>query len=117
MDWIVTALHELGCDDPQGWGKSEISENIPQLARYRFLQNIWPETINGWRDGISNLPAAQRAINSGASAHDVAQLARAVAYETAFAMLAQLTVDNPGEGLPGWALAGPALLDSPPGAT
>jgi hypothetical protein len=104
-DQIVTALHELGCNDPQAWGESEISENIPQLARYRFLQTIWPEMIDSWRAGISNIPAAQRAINSGAGPHDVAQLARAVAYETAFAMLVRLADDDPSEGLPRWELA------------
>jgi hypothetical protein len=101
---IVTALHELGCDDPQAWGKSEISENIPQLARYRFLHTLWPQLIDSWRDGISSIPAARRAIDSGASPHDIAQLARAVAYETVFAMLAHLADDESAEGLPSWAL-------------
>jgi len=104
-DQIVTALHELGCDDPQAWGESEISENLPQLARYRFLHTIWPEMIDSWPAGISNIPAARRAVDAGASPHDVARLARAVAYETAFALLTHLADDDSAEGLPGWALA------------
>ncbi|WP_412738514.1 hypothetical protein [Krasilnikovia sp. MM14-A1259] len=101
---IVTALHELGCDDPQGWCESEISENIPQLARYRFLHDLWPRMIDVWRDGISKIPAARRAIDSGARLDDVAQVARAVAYETIFAMLAHIADTESGERLPRWAL-------------
>jgi hypothetical protein len=101
---IVTALRELGCDDPQAWAESEIAENIPQLARYRFLHTLWPRMIDSWRTGVGTIPAARRAVDSGASAHDVAQLARAVAYETVFAMLAQLEDEESPGGLPPWAL-------------
>jgi hypothetical protein len=101
---IVTALQELGCDEPRAWARTEISENIPQLARYRFLRSLWPEMIDSWRSGIDNIPAARRAIGSGADPHDVAQLARAVAYATVFAMLDHLADDEPDEGMPTWVL-------------
>ncbi|AGZ40971.1 hypothetical protein [Actinoplanes friuliensis] len=101
---IVAALHELGCDEPQSWAESEISENIPQLARYRFLHTVWPQMIDSWRDGIDNIPAARRVVDSGAGADDVTQLARAVAYETVFAMLCHLEDGESAGALPGWAL-------------
>ncbi|MCY1136643.1 hypothetical protein OWR29_01435 [Actinoplanes sp. Pm04-4] len=97
---ILTTLDEWGCDDPRAWAESEISENRPQLARYRFLRAIWPEMIDSWRDGVGNIPAARRVVEAGGSPQDVARLARAVAYETAFALLARLAE----EGRPGWAL-------------
>jgi hypothetical protein len=53
---------------------------------------------------VDNLPAAQRAIDSGADPQDLARIARAAAYETAFAMLSLLAGDEPAEGLPTWAL-------------
>ena len=31
----------LGADDPDGWASSELTENIPQLARFRFLRGMW----------------------------------------------------------------------------
>jgi hypothetical protein len=84
---------------------SELSENIPQLARYRFLHSLWPQMIDSWRDeGVIDIPAARRAIDSGASPDDVAQIARAVAYETVFAMLAHLAGQESAEDLPTWAL-------------
>ena len=101
---IAAALHGLGCDDPQGWAESEVSEGIPQLARYRFLRSVWPETIDVWEDGISSLPAARRAIDSGADRQDITRLARAVAYETAFAMLSLVSAGEPTGDLPAWAL-------------
>jgi hypothetical protein len=104
---LVSALQHLGCDDPAGWARSEIEENIPQLTKYRFLHKLWPRMINGWGDGIGNLPAAQRALQAGADPEDLTQLARAVAYDTVFAMLYHLDDDDPDaftDTLPSWAL-------------
>jgi hypothetical protein len=112
---ILNALRELGCDDPQGWAESEVRENIPQLARYRFLRPIWPEMIVCWRDGITAAPAARRAIDAGASPDDLAQLARAVAYETVFAILTHLADDQVAEGLPTWTLTEVNPADQPTG--
>jgi hypothetical protein len=107
------ALDELGCDDPDGWARSEIEENIPQLARYRFLHTLWPQLIDGWRNGVINISAAQRAQQAGADRDDLTQLARAVAYETVFAMLTHLADDQAADGgLPSW-----ALVETDPGGT
>ena len=39
----------LGADDPEGWARSEIQENIAQLGRFVFLRGVWRE-IERWRD-------------------------------------------------------------------
>ncbi|AVT34191.1 hypothetical protein C6361_05355 [Plantactinospora sp. BC1] len=99
-------MEELGCADPHGWTRSEIEENLPQLARYRFLRTLWPRMIDGWHDGITNIPAARRALDAGASRPDLTQLARAVAYETVFAMLQHLGDDERATAeVPSWTLA------------
>jgi hypothetical protein len=82
-----------------------MNDQPAQVTRYRFLQPVWPQMIDSWRDGINGLPAARRAVDSGASPEDVVQLARAVAYETVFAMLRHLAEGQSAEGSPGWSLA------------
>jgi hypothetical protein len=38
----LTALfRKLGAEDPEGWARSQIRENIPQLARFLFLKQAW----------------------------------------------------------------------------
>lgn len=103
---MLNAFHQLGCDASEEWARSEIAQDIPQLARYRFLRTLWPQMIDSWQDGIDNIPAAQRAFATGASQGDLAQLARVVAYETVFAMLCHLDADEEAtDQLPSWALA------------
>jgi hypothetical protein len=101
-------LSLTGCADPEGWVQSEVGENIPQAARYRFLHRLWPRMIDSWGDGIDNLPAAQRALRAGADRDDLVRLARAVAYETVFDLLVYLDHDQPDDAaraLPSWWLS------------
>jgi hypothetical protein len=100
-------LHELramGCREPEAWAQSEVTENIAQVARYRFLHQLWPSLIDTWRDGVRALPAAQRAINAGADPSDVVQIARVAAYEAVFGLLYHLEDDGLDSPLPSWAL-------------
>lgn len=102
---LLRTLTDVGCPDPAGWVRSEIDENIPQAARYRFLHQLWPRMIDVWHGGIGSIPAARRALEAGADHEDLVRLARAVAYETVFAMLVYLDDDQPGasaEALPSW---------------
>ncbi|MGQ0847387.1 MAG: hypothetical protein ACT4QF_24985 [Sporichthyaceae bacterium] len=82
-------LGAMGCDDPNGWTRSEIAEGIPHTARYRFLRRLWPDLIDCW-DGERALPAAERAVGAGASLEDVRTIARAAAYEAVFGVLYRL---------------------------
>jgi hypothetical protein len=117
---LLDTLSQLGCEDPLGWVHSEITGNIPQAARYRFLHNIWPRMIDPWQSGIDNIPAAQRCLQAGADPDDLARLARAVAYETVFDLLYHLDdddPDDPAKALPGWHLVETDPAGIPTGRT
>jgi hypothetical protein len=107
---MLQALREMGCQgaDAYLWARSELGENIAQLARYRFLHQMWPRFIDAWRDRIDHLPATDRAIAAGAQREDLSQLARAVAYETVQDLLYYLDddgLDRPlADQLPYWKL-------------
>ena len=124
---LVSILRALNADDPESWAQSEISEDIPQLARFLALRRIWPEYINSWiRDpgrwvtqsvnGAGKNPqgdfadagaALGRMMERGVSPADIASVARMVAYETAFAVLNHIDEGyDPGapEDGPGWLL-------------
>ncbi|NRQ30711.1 hypothetical protein HII36_02515 [Nonomuraea sp. NN258] len=100
----------LGADDPQGWAASEISEDIPQLARFLALRRIWPDLINAWAapGALENIPAAARLLAAGANPADLARVAQVAAYETAFGLLHTLTAsgrdDDAPADAPGWSL-------------
>ena len=99
----------LGATDPDSWALSEISEDIPQLARYLALQRIWPELIDSWAapGALENIPEAARLLAHGADRSDLAQFARVTAYE-AVGLLYNLTAaGRDGEApddSPGWRL-------------
>ncbi|MEV6239410.1 hypothetical protein [Lentzea sp. NPDC051838] len=100
----------LGADDPEGWASSEISENIPQLARFRFLRGMWsivddhgPSTGPVYQTGEA---ARERLLALGADPADLQAFARMVAHESLFSALYFLD-DPTGDDvpdLPGWAL-------------
>ncbi|MEV0597097.1 hypothetical protein [Nonomuraea cavernae] len=100
----------LGADDPQGWAVSEISEDLPQLARFLALRHIWPDLINSWAapGALEDIPAAARLLADGADPTDLARIAQVAAYETAFGLLHSLTAhgrdDDAPMDTPGWRL-------------
>ncbi|WP_432868635.1 hypothetical protein [Microbispora rosea] len=100
----------LGAADPDSWALSEISEDIPQQARFLALRRIWPELIDSWAapGALENIPAAARLLAHGADRSDLAQFARVTAFETVFGLLYNLTAaGRDGEApddSPGWRL-------------
>src|SRR3990170_3902663 len=124
---LVSILRALNADDPESWAQSEISEDIPQLARFLALRRIWPEYIDSWTrepdrwvmqsvNGAGDNPqehfadagaALGRMTERGVSPADIASVARMVAYETAFAVLDHIDEGydpNAPEDAPGWLL-------------
>ncbi|MFI7463906.1 hypothetical protein [Nonomuraea sp. NPDC049646] len=92
----------LGADDPEGWALAEITENVPQLARFLALRSIWPELIDGWAapGSLETVPAATRLLSNGADRDDLARLARASAYEAVFGLLYRLTAHGQDDEAP-----------------
>jgi hypothetical protein len=104
---LVSTLRALGADCPEDWARSEVSEDIPQLARFLVLRRIWPDLIDSWRrepdrwirqsvEAAGRNPkghfadagaALRRMTESGVSTADIASVARMVAYETAFGVV------------------------------
>ncbi|WP_434446425.1 hypothetical protein [Lentzea sp. E54] len=104
----------LGADDPDGWADAELTGNVPQLARFRFLRGMWaivdehgPPTGRTHEAGDA---ARKRLLALGAAPEDLRAIARTAAFEALFAALRFLDDPggDPGDGevpdLPGWAL-------------
>ena len=122
IDKLTGLFEALGADDAQGWAESEAEENIPQLARYRFLRMVWRD-IDAWSSAAPHWveayrrrgPASgvvERALGLGLTPGELGEMAREVARETAFGLLYGLA--DPADGdlppevevqLPRWRLA------------
>ncbi|MFD0026218.1 hypothetical protein [Streptomyces sp. NPDC058382] len=122
IDELTGLFDALGADDAVGWAESEAEENLPQLARYRFLRMVWqdidvwstaaPHWVEAYRgDGVAG-GAVERALRLGLTPAELGEIAREVAKETAFGLLHGLA--GPADGdlapetearLPGWHLA------------
>ncbi|MFF0288262.1 hypothetical protein [Streptomyces sp. NPDC005262] len=122
IDKLTGLFEALGADDATGWADSEVEENIPQLARYRFLRKVWQD-IDAWssaapdwvevyrKEGLAG-GAVERAVRLGLTPGELGEIAREVAKETAFGLLYSLADPTDGhlppdveEQLPGWRLA------------
>ncbi|MFB6613568.1 hypothetical protein ACFCV9_05025 [Streptomyces sp. NPDC056367] len=100
---------EVHAEDPEEWAMSEISEDIPQMARYLFLRRLWADAVNSWEQpgAVESFPVAHRMLGTGAERPDLVGFARAVAVETISFVLYALdegcdSVDT--SHLPGWRL-------------
>jgi hypothetical protein len=101
----------LGADDPEGLAHLEVTENIPHLARLRFLRGMWSIVDRyGQSTGMvhdTGEAARERLLALGADPADLQAFARMVAHESVFSALCFLDdpagdVDAP--ELPGWSL-------------
>jgi hypothetical protein len=87
-----------GAGDPEGWGSSEVDENIPQLGRFVFLRAVWRE-IERWRDHDAVARLSEDASD------EAIQLAARAAFDVASAIVQLIDneedIDSP-EPMPGW---------------
>ena len=99
---LTAKFRAMGADDPESWAASEIQEDIPQLGRFLFLRNIWPNLIDTWTADVSWVErlsqaedepfadawlALKRSREAGVEDEDISRIARWVAYETVFGLL------------------------------
>ena len=123
---LVEQFTRLEADDPEGWALSEVTENIPQLARFLVLRHLWKNEIDKWtadsswmQDAIRKVErdptgffadaglALRRLIAIGASTDDLARIARFVAYASVFDTLNAIDSGGDlelGDDYPGWTL-------------
>jgi hypothetical protein len=49
---LIELFAKLGARDPVRWARSQLDEDIPQVARFLFLRQLWrlvvPENDNSW---------------------------------------------------------------------
>jgi hypothetical protein len=90
-DWktLVAAFRAAGCEDAEGWARSELEENIPQLARYLLCKTIWEHSIEPWREegALDDFSEARALIAAGADAETLRRLGGKIAYETMTAIV------------------------------
>jgi hypothetical protein len=52
LEVLTERFTALGASDPRSWAESQLSEGIPQLARFLFLRQAWrqivPENDSSW---------------------------------------------------------------------
>jgi hypothetical protein len=123
---LAETLRSLGALDPEGWAQSEISEDIPQLARFLFLRQAWrnvlPEADNSWipreieaakahpdAPGAGAGQSLMRLLASGASPSDLTELARVMQWQLLFSLCYLL--EDPGDIEPQGAQVSWALFE------
>ena len=124
VEELTALFRRLGAREPESWAASQVTEGIPQLARFLFLRQAWrsilPDGETSWIDptiaeservpdapfaGVGFALARLRA--AGAADADVTDVARGMQAALLAAICYQL--EDPGELEPevadvGWAL-------------
>jgi hypothetical protein len=121
----LTRLLELaGAPDPAVWAKSEVQENIPQLARFMFLRQAWRRVISEddttWIDnqiawskknskfpGAALGPALERCLDHECSREDLLEIARTAQWKLLHAicyLLSDPSIEEPELQHIAWAL-------------
>lgn len=81
-------------------------------SREALLRAVWQEILATTPENVRNFPAAQRAIEAGASVADVVTAMQAASYETAFRLLYLIAAEHAADGDDGTDLGvGWALVD------
>jgi hypothetical protein len=116
-----------GCEEPELWVRSEVSEDFCQFATYLILSRIWRCEIDQWSEspetwikefsgtiGQTGLPvfddaaaSLKRLQEAQVSAQDLGAVARLVAYNTAFGVINLIDAGFDGDAVgetPGWSL-------------
>jgi hypothetical protein len=108
---LVERFQTAGCASPGDWVRSEIDEDIPQLARYLFLRLLWDDRLQPWRTGaaFAELPQARALLDSGTDLARLLELLVLVVSDTVWRTLTLLDrawvhprIDD--RALPGWRL-------------
>jgi hypothetical protein len=58
---LAERFKKLGCENPESWARSEVEEDIPQLARFVFLRQLW---------GLVITPSRMRELNNFSGPND-----------------------------------------------
>jgi hypothetical protein len=106
---LTRRLTELGASEPGSWAGSEISEGIPQQARYLVLRRIWTKALMPWRDlGILRQnESLVQLLAQGAEQELLAEALRRIVFDTVLDVVMVIDEghdpDAPDDA-PGWTL-------------
>jgi hypothetical protein len=105
---LAALFRKLGARDPAAWARSQVNENIPQLARFLFLRQAWKLIVNwdgsNWITEMGQLnsnkpggdigPAIKRLLAAGGQEDDLTKVVRVMQWRL-LSGLCQL-LDDPG---------------------
>lgn len=91
-------FRKLGARNPQDWARSQLQENIPQLARFLFLRQAWRLVVAdgdcSWISEVRQIgadspggeigPALGRVLSSGCSNQDLTRIVRVMQWRLLF---------------------------------
>jgi hypothetical protein len=106
---LTQRMAELGAPEPGSWASSEISEGIPQQARYLVLRRIWATALMPWRDPgtLRRSETLVQLLDRGADQELLAEALRGVIFNAVSAVIVIIDEgydpDAP-DSAPGWTL-------------
>jgi hypothetical protein len=106
---LTNFFSKLGAQNPEGWARSQITEGIPQLARFLFLRQAWKRVVgandtswierelqaNATEPGGAIVSALRRLLAKDVAETDLTTVVRVMQWQLLFA-LCQL-LDDPGD--------------------
>jgi hypothetical protein len=102
-------FRKLGARNPAGWARSQLEEDLPQLARFLFLRQAWKLVVKrddpSWISEARQIdakapggdvgPALERLLSAGASEDDLTTVARVMQWKLLAGLCGLL--DDPGD--------------------
>ena len=121
---LTHLFQTAGAPDPAGWARSELNEDIPQLARFLFLRQAWRSVVSrsdrAWIDseiaharerpdapGSGIGPALERLLECGCARDDLTEVVRTMQWQLLFALcylLSDPDIPEPALAHVNWAL-------------
>lgn len=106
---LTDLFAKLGADNPERWAHSQITEGIPQLARFLFLRQAWKLVVaandtcwierelqaDATEPGGAIVSALRRLLANEASATDLTTVVRVMQWQLLFELCYLL--DDPGD--------------------
>ncbi len=99
-------FRSLGVPDAETWARSEVSEDLAQLATLLFLRAVWGR-IDQWNESgaVEVIPGFDELRRAGVDIESLRVIARRVAYKTALGVVVALDRVHPDDFTePGWVL-------------
>ena len=106
---LTELFRKLGARNPAGWAHSQVTEGIPQLARFLFLRQAWKAVVseddrtwiaealdtNPKGPGGAIVPSLTRLLRVGVSEEDLTDVVRVMQWRLLFRLCYLL--GNPGD--------------------